>query len=566
MLKSLSIANLAIIENLCVEWTPGLNVLTGETGAGKSILFDALSIVLGAKAGAANIRHGAPKATIEACFATTPAILGWLKQKALLENEDSEASELIVSREISPSGSRARINGTLVTQTDLNELRQFLLTFHAQHEIRTLMNSSSQLEMIDGLGSTRHMRFKDRLRTQHAQYKELKRLLEELSVSEDERERKLDFSRYQLDELNNAKLEEANEDEELRGQLKVLSNVQKMETTLDRALGQLTGGDFGESSNARDILQSILTDLEVLSDLDPELSGSIEFVNTSLANVEEASDSLRKYRNSLDADPETLAYIEERLDTLATIKRKYGPSLADAIAKRDELDAEINKLENANEELERIAAELQEVESSLLETAEVLSEERKALAVTLEKSIVKELSDVGMERCIFKIAFSRLETVTADGLDKVEFMIAPNPGQPPQPLSKIASGGELSRIMLAIKTIFARIDKVATVVFDEIDSGLSGKVLQSMRDKLHNLARSHQILCITHQPIIASVADNFILVCKDQSNDKTVISSRSLEAEEQLTTLATMASGRDGEVALNFARSLVSEANQLKGR
>lgn len=566
MLKSLSIANLAIIENLCVEWTPGLNVLTGETGAGKSILFDALSIVLGAKAGAANIRHGAPKATIEACFGTTPAVLAWLKQKALLESDDNEGIELIVSREISPSGSRSRINGTLVSQNDLTELRQFLLTFHAQHEIRTLMNSSSQLELIDGLGSTRHMRFKDRLRTQHAQYKELKRLLEELSVSEDERERKLDFSRYQLDELNKAKLEDANEDEELRAQLKVLSNVQKMESTLDRVLGQLTGGDFGENGNARDILQSILSDLDVLVDLDPELSGSIEFVNTSLANVEEASDTLRKYKNSLDADPETLAFIEERLDTLATIKRKYGPGLGDAIAKRDELDEEINKLENANEELERLAAELKAAESSLLETAEVLSEERIALAEQLEKSIVKELSDVGMERCVFKIAFSRLETVTADGLDKVEFMIAPNPGQPPQPLSKIASGGELSRIMLAIKTIFARIDKVATVVFDEIDSGLSGKVLQSMRDKLHALARSHQILCITHQPIIASVADNFILVCKEQSNDKTVISSRSLEAEEQLTTLATMASGRDGEVALNFARSLVSEANQLKGR
>jgi DNA repair protein RecN (Recombination protein N) len=566
VLKSISITNLAIIHELEVHWTKGLNILTGETGAGKSILFDALSIVLGAKVSANQIRDGKDRATIEGTFEPSPTVTAWLKQQELI---DEDQTDLVVYREVTKSGSRARINGIPVNAALLNELRQLVLTFHAQHELRTLMSNSAQLELLDGLGNKAHGQLRDRLRTQYARYRDLKRQFEELSISEDERSRRLDFARFQLEEISEANLTVESEDEELSDRHKILANAARLESTIDRVTELLTGGDshYGdENKPARDLIQEGLSDLDSLVDLDAHVAEPANFLRESLANLEEAIDGIRRYRGSLDLDPQSLNEVEERLAVLTQVKRKYGPTIKDAIDRENSLREEIDLLDNATNAISEIQDELDKLQNQLKDTSSQLSQERKKLAESLTQSILKELGDLGMERCRFSIGFTELEDVTTEGTDKVEFLIAPNPGQPLASLAKIASGGELSRIMLALKTIFARADHVSTVVFDEIDTGLSGKVLKAIRDKLVTLAQSHQILCITHQPIIASVADNYVQVCKEQTDDKTVIMANRLTGDAQLKALAEMASGREGEgVALTFANSLMQEAMQVKG-
>lgn len=568
VLKHISIKNFSIIDHIEIDWTGGLNILAGETGAGKSILFDALSIVLGAKAGASQIRDGNEKAVIEATFEPSSTVCAWLKQEELID-PDSE-SELIVYREVTRAGSRARINGMPVNATHLNDLRQLLITFHAQHEIRTLLSHSAQLELLDGQGSKAHVHLKEKLITLYARFKDLKRQYEELQISDEERNRKLDLAKFQLDELSDASLLSELEDQELGDRHKVLANAARLHTSVDKVIMLLSGSErlFNEErKTARDLIQESLCELDNMIDLDAAIANPASFLRESLVNIEEAAQCIRRYRDSLDLDPQSLKEVEDRLGVLTTIKRKYGPTLKDAIVTREKLAIEIEQLENAVFESNAIEKELDDLRSTMLSTSQQLSSERKKLAEDLSKSVLRELADLGMERCRFNIQFTELSEVTQDGLDRIEFLIAPNPGRPPLPLAKIASGGELSRIMLALKTIFARADRVSTVVFDEIDSGLSGRILKAIRDKLVTLARSHQILCITHQPIVASVADNYLIVCKEQSKDKTVITASRLEGEAQLKALAVMASGREEEaVSLKFAQSLMADAHELKGR
>ncbi|RTL46064.1 MAG: DNA repair protein RecN [Candidatus Melainabacteria bacterium] len=561
MLESLDIREFALIENVRVEWTPGLNILTGETGAGKSIIIDALNAVLGGKAGASFIRTGAEKASIEASFKTNPLIAAWLKKQELI---DEELSTLVVSREITKSGSRIRINGTLVNSAIVQELSQLLLTIHAQHEARTLMSPQSQLEMLDSLGDQPHRKLLEKVRTLWSRRKELVAQIKELDTTEDERLRRLDFIRFQLTELNEAQLTDADEDEELSKQKKVLANVAQLSSAAALAYEVLMGGESSDSSTI-DMLQTSLAEVERGARLDQELNEPADLLKQSLANIEEAARHLRRYGAGLDTDPEALSNVEARLAVLASIKRKYGPELTDAIANQARLAEEVDKLENAQTATEGLQEELAALDAALNESASELSNKRQKLGKKLSEQVLSELIDLGMERCKFEIKFDATPEVTSTGADRAEFLIAPNPGQPLLPLAKIASGGELSRVMLAVKSIFASADGVSTVIFDEIDTGLSGRVLQAMRDKLARLAKSHQILCITHQPIIASVADNHIEVQKEHSKDLTKVYARQLDADQRLRSLASMASGQeDAEVALNFARSLMEQANHLR--
>jgi DNA repair protein RecN (Recombination protein N) len=322
--------------------------------------------------------------------------------------------------------------------------------------------------------------------------------------------------------------------------------------------------DSSESVGAIDLIQKALQSLEQVADSDPQLAELSISVQEAIENLENVSRTLRRYRESLETDPEVLAEIEARLNQLASIKRKYGPTLVDAIALRDKLVGEVERLENSQITADKLKVDLQVCEDELKEQAKKLSQERKNNAMQLTTAVRKELADLGMEVCQFEIAFEEIEP-GSNGIDKIEMLIAPNPGQPLLPVSKIASGGELSRVMLAIKSIFAKADKVSTVVFDEIDTGLSGKVLQAVRDKLARLSRSHQILCITHQPMIASVADNHVQINKAHSINSTSITATILEDDERIKSVASMASGyEDQKEALNFAEALLSEANTLR--
>src|SRR3984885_11831125 len=562
MLESIVIRDFAVIERLAVEWTAGLNVLTGETGAGKSILIDALNAVLGGKAGPSAIRVGAEKASIEAGFRCTPSVAAWLKRNQLV---DDNPEQTVVSREITKSGSRIRINGTMVNHSLGQELAELLLTIHAQHEARTMLSSQYQLDMLDGLGDLNHKKLIDKVRNLQVNRKELFATAKELTGSEEERLRRLDFARFQWQELEEANLNDENEDEDLDLQQKVLANVQQLAELVNSAYSALNGADVEGETCTVDLLQQSLSDIEKAARFDTRLDDTRNLLQSSLASIEEAAVNLRRYAASLDTDPETLTNIESRLAVLFGIRRKYGPTVKDAIRHRENLTAEIDKLGNSQARIEAIEAEIESVQLKLKAAADELSQRRVKLAKNLSQSVQTELADLGMERCKFSIEMIRLDEIGPSGQERIEFVIAPNPGQPLLPLSKIASGGELSRVMLAIKSIFASADQVSTVIFDEIDTGLSGRVLQAMRDKLARLAKSHQILCITHQPIIASVADNHIEVQKSQTANTTTVSARSLNPDQRLQALAAMASGQENEeIALNFARSLIQQANNLK--
>ncbi|HEY9778329.1 MAG TPA: DNA repair protein RecN [Planktothrix sp.] len=563
MLQSLEIRDFALIEHLRVEWTQGLNVLTGETGAGKSILMDALNTVLGGKAGPSVIRSGAERAYIEAEFTLQPNVAAWLKQQQLIE-EQSET--FAICRDITKSGTRIRINGTLVNANLVQELAQILLTVHAQHEARTLMSPQAQLDMLDSLGEPGHKRELEKLRTVYARKRDLAAQLKELQMSEEERLRKLDFARYQLQELSEAALESPHEDEEIAAQQSILANVSALEQSANDACAFLSGNDSEDFKSAVDLVQNALIEVERGAKLDPTLEESQELIAGALSSLEEATRSLRRYANTLDANPEALANVEARLAQLASIKRKYGPTLQEAIDRCEALKEEVEKLDNAQSAIDELTLELGKTSEELQSLSSGVSATRSKMAKRLSEAVERELKDLGMERCRFEISFDQLAEPGPSGTDRIEFVIAPNPGQPLMSLGKIASGGELSRIMLAIKSIFASSDAVPTVIFDEIDTGLSGRVLQSMRDKLAKFARSHQILCITHQPIIASIADNHIEVQKEQSKTETKVSAKQLNSEEMLRSLAAMASGQgDQEIALTFARSLVDQANEIRG-
>jgi DNA repair protein RecN (Recombination protein N) len=568
MLKELEIRDFALIRQLRVQFTSGLNVLTGETGAGKSIIIDALNAVLGGKVGASIIRPSCERATIEATFETSSEVDAWLKQNELY---DESFDGLVVSREINKSGTKVRINGTLVNVSTIQELRQKLVTIHAQHEARTLQSSQAQLEMLDALGDDAHKKLLAQVKTFYARRKELQERIEEISLSEEERSRRLEFARFQLGEISEASLGEPDEDEKTAAQIKVLANVVQLESALAATQQYLSDGDGDSGPAAIDLLQRALVEMTAASSMDPALTQACDAINSCLDALEQENRSLRKYREKLDMDPETLSALEARLAQLATIKRKYGPTLSDAIARQQSLSDDIDRWENSQLAFDDLQNELDKVETQLRTAAGSLSGKRKKLAESLAERIKNQLNDLGMLHCKFVISLDRAgnegEAVECgpSGFDRAEFLIAPNPGQPLAPVAKIASGGELSRVMLAVKTIFAHADSVSTVIFDEIETGLSGRTLQAMRDKLAQLAVSHQILCITHQPLIACVADNHIEVSKHQTSDDTTISVDILSEQQRLKAVAGMASGQDSQAeALKFAAALFSESAKLR--
>jgi len=566
MLKSICIRDFALIENVSLDWHSGLNVLTGETGAGKSIVFDAINIVLGAKCASSNIRHGASKASIEAVFEPSSVVWAWLKQNELIEHDESD-KEIVVAREITTSGSRSRINGTMVNVACIQDLRNLLLTFHVQHEIRTLFAGNTKLSMLDAIADKKHQQIVEKYSTVYSTYQLVKRQAHEFEMDEEERLRRLDFSRFQLNELVLADLKDEGELDELEKEKHRLGNLASIERAVYTSMSLLFDSPESNTNEkaAYDSVCEALKELERATRFDETVEECTQILQTVLAQLDDAAKLLRRTRESLDADPERLDQIEDRLHLLSSIKKKYGPALIDAIQRRDSLSEEVEKLENNQDRVGNLKKQTEELLQECTELASKMTAARKILAGELSKQVSHELKELGMEKSQFQMAVEALDELNANGLDKVDFYFSANPGQPLQPLSKVASGGELSRVILALKVVFARFDQVGTIVFDEIDAGTSGAVLQRIRDKLCQLAGSHQILCITHQPLIASVADNHVMVHKVQSDHSTRVDFQNLTGKDKLKALATMASGSEKQSAMAFAESLISEAKTIKG-
>ncbi|EKE03734.1 MAG: hypothetical protein ACD_20C00157G0011 [uncultured bacterium] len=558
MIKSLFINNFALIDKLEVNFGKGLNILTGETGAGKSILIDAIDLVFGARSSKEQIKTGTNKALIELQLKlpeTFPKNL--LNENGIDLEEDNS---LIISREVSHTGTRSRVNGILVTQNYIQSLREYLIDIHSQHETYNYIQPKTHINLLDSYGDKNHQELLENFRNIHSEYKQTKKELEIAQSQIESKEQRIDFLKFQINEISSAKIESTEEYDNLLQERSVLLNAEELKDLAYSSYSSL----YGQDSSIIDILSHIENKLIKAAEFDRNLSQIVEILSSSSINLKDVANELRSYSDNLETNPEQLTMIEERIELLDKLKRKYGNDLTDILNNLEQFERELNEIEIKSEKAEELSKNLAILKEKSEKISQELSNSRKNLAKLLSELIQKELVKLEMPKVQFHIKIDLKEDISNNGIDNVEFLISPNPGEPLKPLAKIASGGEISRVMLAIKTIFARADQVNTVIFDEIDSGISGKTSQAIAEELADLAKSHQILCITHQPIIAAMADEYFYIEKIQANTTTSVTVHNLNKEHKIIAISKLASGSQDQDSINFAAKLTQQATEYK--
>lgn len=574
MLKRLTIRNFALISSLDVSFCDGLNVLTGETGAGKSIVLDALSAVLGGKADAEMIRAGENRAVIEATFQYTPiraAMNDYLDAGDLLD--EPEDDEIVLSREIRTTGrSSARVNGRAVTQAILREIGGFLVDIHGQSDHLSLLNPGAHLALID--------RFADNAqslsdyRAQLKAYREAQSELQALAGSDAEKERRREMILYQLDEIDGAKLKRG-EEEPLTLERDRIGNAETLNRYLSKGFDLLEGR--GERQpGVVDQLNALQGCLDRIARLDADRGEWTEIVLNLLDESANLLDAFRAYREEIDYDPNRLTEVEDRLHLIHSLERKYGATIDDVLAFAERIRAELETIENADERIRVLAAEAVKRKEALSGIAERLSLRRREVAGRIAERVEAELADLSMGTTTFEISMKleedadglrfsdgRAYAFNSSGSDRAEFMIAPNRGEGVKPLAKIASGGETSRLMLALKNTLAEADEIPTMVFDEIDTGISGRVGAAVGEKLWRLSRNHQVICVTHLPQLAAFRDAHFSVTKIVLNDRTETGLRLLNEEESAREIAMVLGGAGAE-NLQAAKAMIAEAERTK--
>ncbi|OKH18770.1 DNA repair protein RecN [[Limnothrix rosea] IAM M-220] len=573
MLCLLRIENFALIDRLELDWRAGLMVLTGETGAGKSIILDAIDLALGGKANARMLRTGCDRASIEATFSSTPELEKWLGQQEIDALDDKT---VVCSRELSVGKSslrsRCRVNGVVLNQSLMADLRQHLVEITAQGQTVELMIPERQRILLDSYGGTKLQKQVEKVAIAHQDYLAAKRLIDQRRTSEQERLQRLDLIKYQLQELNEANLENPDELDELKNDGDRLSHVVELQQLSYQTNQILYQNDGGDNPAVADLLGDAENLLQEMTEYDPQLESILEMVRNALTEVVEAGHQISTYGDSLDTDPEHLAQIEERIRELKQICRKYGATLEEAIAYREKLQGELEELTGGGQSIEELEQACQLKLESLENLCSELTALRQKAATKLEKQLVKELKPLAMEKVIFECRLTPVKP-TATGADLVTFYFSPNPGEAVQPLAEIASGGEMSRFLLALKACFTQKKNTSkTLVFDEIDAGVSGKVAQAIATKLHQLSQFHQVLCVTHQPLIAAMADAHFRVAKkvvkQKQNGKeprTIVTVDQLEQlQNRRDELAQLTGGNSADDAISFAESLLSQAEEQK--
>jgi DNA repair protein RecN (Recombination protein N) len=573
MLCLLRIENFALIDRLELDWRSGLMVLTGETGAGKSIILDALDLALGGKANTRMIRTGGDRLLIEATFAMTPDVRDWL---AAQEIDALDDDTVVCSRELtlgkSSLRSRSRVNGVVLNQNLMGELRQYLVEITAQGQTVELMIPERQRALLDSYGGAKLQKQGEQVAIAHQSYLAAKRLVDQRRTSEQERLQRLDLIKYQLQELHEAELEDPNELEHLKQEGDRLAHVVELQQLSYQANQILYQNDGGDNPAVADLLGDAENLLKEMVEYDPQLDSILEMVRNALTEVVEAGHQLSTYGDNLETDPEHLAQIEERIRALKQICRKYGATLGEAIAYRDKLQAELDELTGGGQSIEALEQACELKQQELVELCAELTALRQKTASKLEKQLTKELKPLAMEKVIFECRLQPIKP-TATGADLVTFYFSPNPGETVQPLADIASGGEMSRFLLALKACFTEKKNTAkTLVFDEIDAGVSGKVAQAIATKLHQLSQFHQVLCVTHQPLVAAMADVHFRVAKkvvkQKENGKeprTIVTVEQLQQHQtRRAELAQLTGGHAADDALSFAESLLTQAQEQK--
>jgi DNA repair protein RecN (Recombination protein N) len=576
MLGEIHIQNYAVIENLSVEFAAGLNVLSGETGSGKSILIDALGLALGGRASAEVIRTGQERATVTAVFRAErkPAWAAWLEEYGLY---GGDSSEIILRREIQAGGrSRLLVNDQPMTVAAVKALEPFLLEVHGQSERVALLEPSAQLDLLDQFAGVDDLL--EEVGALFARRRQLEREMESLSQNEQDRLRTIDLLRFQAQELANSALK-AGEDARLEDEKRVLANLEKIRAAAAAAFGNL----YEEEGAASSRLAVVGRALEELARFDATAAQYAEPLAGARATLDDLAYFLRDYLGKLQANPERLAEIEERLARIDRLKRKYGKTIEEILAYGDDIQQQLSKLEHADERRGEVARELEKASADYRKAARKLSAERREASKKLERLVRGELAELGMEKARFQIHFAppaaegtnpagRTGAGGARGIDDLEFRISPNPGEELRPLEKIASGGELSRLMLALKTVVggkrsangsrAARRAVPTFIFDEIDAGIGGRIAEAVGRRLKRLAREAQVLCVTHQAQIACFADHHLYVEKLERSGRTLTAIQALQGEKDRTAeLARMLSGaRITDTALKHAAVLLKQA------
>ncbi len=550
MLKELKIKNLAIIDDLSVRFEKGLNILSGETGAGKSIIVDALGLVLGDRAQSDLIKSGEKEATVQAYFE--------LDDYSSFPDIGIDLSEGLLLRRVLASGgkSRAYVNDTMVTLQSLSDISKSLVDIHSQHEHQSLLTAEKQRTLLDYYG--KHQDIVEKVKTLFKEVQDIKNEFTELKEKVKERAHRIDLLRFQVNEIETASLKHGERDS-LEDERKILTNMNRLNELIETSFSLL----YGSEGSCTEKLSQVVENIREMHSIDDSIGDTLKMLESAKPLVEDAAIDLRGYRNRYDFEPGRLEVVEDRLELIKRLEKKYGEGIEAVLKYRTDAEEELKGLESSDEKLVSVEEELSSKEHELLNTAKSLSDKRKKTAGKIEGLISNILTELGIGKAEFRININQeigdegKFKVSSYGIDRIEFLFSANPGELPKPLTKIISGGELSRVMLALKSVLADVDNIPVLIFDEVDAGIGGKTAESVGKKLDMISQKHQLLCITHLPQIASFGDFHLKVDKKEKNSRVYVEVKELYDKERKDEIARMLSGKVTEISRRHAGELL---------
>lgn len=558
MLLNLHVKNLALIEEVDVDFKKGLIVLTGETGAGKSLILGSVNIALGNKASKDMIRKGTDYSLVELTFSVSENCAKQLKKYDIYMEEDNIVT---VTRKISEGRSISKINGETVNIKTLKNVMSLLIDIHGQHDHQSLLYTKNHLDILDKFAKDSILELKEQIKEEYSKYTKLIKKLEEFNIDEGQKAREIEFAEYEVNEIESANLK-PEEDVQVEEEFKKLSNSKEIVSALSEiynALSYETAGGLG------DIINKAVMDINSIKGMDEKIS---QF-QTELYDIDnlcrELTSQIYDYNSGMDFNPEYVREVEERLDVINHLKLKYGNSIEEILRYKEEKEEYLEKLNNMTDEMENVKNQISELEGTLNNLCTKLSEQRKKAAKELEVLVKQALVDLNFIAVEFEIQITRKESIGENGFDNVEFMISTNPGESVKPLVKVASGGELSRIMLAIKSILATEDDIDTLIFDEIDTGISGQTAMKVAEKMAKISRNHQVICISHLSQIAAMADSHYLIKKTADENSTTTSIKKLTRQQSIEELVRINGGSGiTEAGLIHATEMKDMADRTK--
>lgn len=571
MLRELSIRDYAVIEELRIDFYPGLNILTGETGAGKSIIIDALSLLLGSRAQIEAIRSGKEVAVVEGSFdiRENEKILQTLNS---FEIEIPEKENVIIRREITKSGrSKCYLNGNMLTVGMLQEIGNNLVDIHGQHEHQAILSIPTHIDILDKFGNMIDLR--KEVSENYREWERLEKEIASIDLQEKDRIQHIELYKFQIDEIEKTSLKE-NEEEELKSERKLLLNAQKRADIINRICENLYSGEYSMINRYKEIINC----LKELASIDKEMEATLKSFESLYYTAEDISSEIKKYKDNIKIDPERHEFIEGRLTEIGKIKRKYGSSCSEVMDYLAKIKEELIRVENYEDHRRVLDEKLSRLKREAKELAIRLSDKRGKIAKSLREMVETELQELGMKESKFDVMLEHAKDrgfvfdndsiiLTSTGIDRVEFLISTNPGEELKPLARIASGGELSRTMLALKTILANIDDVSLMIFDEVDSGIGGRIAEVVGRKLFEISRHRQVICITHLAQIASYADRHYYVFKKEDKGRMVVLIKELEIKDKENEIARMIGGEKiTPISLKHAREMLQVSENFKTR